>query len=499
VGGSDTYMTVVASIIDGTGATTWTGMVFDGGGVDGNVDKNVTLSGTPSSCDNQWTFESSGNLGGATNGEANDSDQDGSCSGVGYLLWGDFASSTSGDATAWSFQRKTFKDTGNTKYWRFYHDGDEIDIQYSADGTGWTSITSISQDTNDFSLWHVSGDTYVYICYDTADDIEVMRGTLSASNISWGTAGIGLNGSGASDTYDYCNISRDSSGYLWVVGRHYDGTNYEIEVADTTGADPATPAFNSSSSLSATSNTDANTYGVMTPLDSQDMYVSWKRGANIEGCFWDDGDSGGQWENTGGSGGSVCSGGSNVDSIDTGISGLDDNISALADDTNDDVHLLYIESAPTPNVSYNRWDNGSGTNGTWQTVVALDTSATDAYVTISYDENTEDLYAVYIDTSNSYIHYRQCDVTTDATDCSTGGNWQSEQNWKTTGTNTNVTTNYSGPGEIFALWTEGTGSPYNIMWDFIIVPEKLWLWMGMGPLIPLLLRRKRRKYAEARA
>jgi len=399
--------------------------------------------------------------------------------------------STSADATGWSWQRKTFKDTANSNYWRAFYDGAEIDIEHSSDGSAWTPISSISQNTNDFSFWYRTGDTYVYICYDNSDDIEVMRGTLGASNITWGSSGIALNGTGASDTYDYCNIARDSSGYLWVVGRHYDGTNYEIEVADTTAADPATPSFNASSSLSATSSTDVNTYGAMTPLGSQDMYVTWKRGANIEGCFWDDG--GGQWENTGGSGGSTCSAGSNVDSIDTGITGLDDNISALSDDTNYDVHLAYIEDDATDTVSYNRWDNGSGTNGTWQTEITLDTSDTDAYVSISYDENTEDLYAVYIDTSNNYIKYRQCDVTTDATDCSTIGNWQTEQDWKTTGTNTNVTTNYGGGGEIFALWTEGSGSPYTINWDTIIVPEYLWLFFGLGPFLPGLINRHRKR------
>ncbi len=125
--------------------------------------------------------------------------------------------------------------------------------------------------------------------------------------------------------------------------------------------------------------------------------------------------------------------------------------------------------------------------------VTLDSSDDDAYVTLSYDENTEDLYAVYIDTNNSYINYRQCDVTTDATDCSTVGNWQSEQNWKTTGTKTNITTNYGGPGEIFVLWTQGTGSPYTIDWDTIVVPEHLWLFFFPAPFLPLFLRRREAK------
>lgn len=88
-GASDVYMLVAGTVLDATGPQTWTGMVFDEGTTDSNVNYNVILAGDPVSCTNQWTFESSGAFGGATNGEANDNDTDGSCSGVGYLKWSD--------------------------------------------------------------------------------------------------------------------------------------------------------------------------------------------------------------------------------------------------------------------------------------------------------------------------------------------------------------------------------------------------------------------------
>ncbi|KXK07711.1 MAG: hypothetical protein UZ21_OP11001000933 [Microgenomates bacterium OLB22] len=85
-GTNTTYISVASGIIDG-GSLSWDDMTFDD--TTGFADFNVTLSGTPAACSTQWSFYGAGTLGGATNGEANDSDTDGSCSGVGYLKWFD--------------------------------------------------------------------------------------------------------------------------------------------------------------------------------------------------------------------------------------------------------------------------------------------------------------------------------------------------------------------------------------------------------------------------
>lgn len=87
----DAYMTVTNTLLNSTGAQTWTGMQFDPDAVDTNLPTyNVILAANPSACTNAWTFESSGNYGGATNGEASDSDSGdaGACNGgAGYLVW----------------------------------------------------------------------------------------------------------------------------------------------------------------------------------------------------------------------------------------------------------------------------------------------------------------------------------------------------------------------------------------------------------------------------
>lgn len=91
-GASDTYITVTSGLLDSSGAQSWIDMIFDDSTTDSAIDKNVTLSGSPSACTNAWTFYSTGNKGGATAGEANDTDpgDGGLCnSGNGYLLWQD--------------------------------------------------------------------------------------------------------------------------------------------------------------------------------------------------------------------------------------------------------------------------------------------------------------------------------------------------------------------------------------------------------------------------
>lgn len=95
IGAAGYYLTVDNAVMDGVGGQTWTGMVFDdnGDGADGTVTGPATLDVAPSGgCSDLWTFESTGNQGGSSNGESNDSDPgDGTvCTGSnGYLQWTD--------------------------------------------------------------------------------------------------------------------------------------------------------------------------------------------------------------------------------------------------------------------------------------------------------------------------------------------------------------------------------------------------------------------------
>ena len=241
-------------------------------------------------------------------------------------------------ASGYSFQRKTFFDDQDAKntYWLFYHDGDQIEVRYSQDnGATWDDyrdIASFNYDTNDFSVWYrsIGGTEYVWVAIAVNDDIIVRRGTLSATSISWhGTTQTALNGGGASDTYANAYLSLDSSNYLWVMARYYNGGGYSVKAVDsiaTAGSDWAALTWNSAKQISdGTSNTTV--YGTVVPLASQDMYATFVSNTALEGCLWDDDDSGGRWED---GSGNACAYGA----LTTSYYFKNQNADYLATDTN---------------------------------------------------------------------------------------------------------------------------------------------------------------------
>jgi hypothetical protein len=120
----------------------------------------------------------------------------------------------------------------------------------------------------------------------------------------------------------------------------------------------------------------------------------------------------------------------------------------------------------------------------WSTATVLDSNSGNTYTTISLDTSTGDLYSFWIRSNN--IYYKKY--------TSSSSTWGvSPILWKS-GTNlTNLTSNYSGNGMIFAQWTSGSGSPYTVNWDILLIPEKIWLFMGLGIVVPWWLKRRKRK------
>jgi hypothetical protein len=205
-------------------------------------------------------------------------------------------------ATGYSFQRKQIYDDQNARYWSLNHDGDEIEIRYSSDGAIWSNPATaasghLAYDTNDFTVWYKSISTveYIFLAVASGNDILLRRGTLSASDITWESTVItALNGTSATDSYSHPSLSLDSSNYLWVGARHYGGANYSFKTVrsdDTDTADIATwsnMGFGTTIPVSQVSDdqTNANVFGNIVPLGSQDMYVTFAKDTAIEGCKW---------------------------------------------------------------------------------------------------------------------------------------------------------------------------------------------------------------------
>jgi hypothetical protein len=207
---------------------------------------------------------------------------------------------------------------------------------------------------------------------------------------------------------------------------------------------------------------------VIVPRTSGSVYASFIDGTAIKGCVYDAaGDS--RWENTAGS---TCVDGANQDSIATGTSGLSNNLSAVADSSGY-VNLSYIDS--TGSAEFRRYTTS------WSNPTCLEVTTGNTYTTISLDSTTGDLYAFWI--RSNHIYYKKYTSGTSTWD-------SSPTDWKS-GTNlTNLTSNYSAEGRIFAQWTSGSSSPYTINWDILLnIPERIWLFLGLGLIIPRLRRK----------
>lgn len=368
--------------------------------------------------------------------------------------------STSNYATAYSIQRKTFYDPGNSRYWEFYYDGTEIDIWYSADGNSWSSTTSLAYNTYEFSVWSAvaSGTSYVWIAYKSGSNIYARRGTLGTSSITWDASSYNVLTAPRFFTYSNPQITRDSSGYLWIAANYVSSAYNSIRTLRSSNPnDPS--AWGSITEPSIASDWPASP--VIAALDIQTMYIVYSLSGSVHGCFWDN--TAGRWED---SDGNDCTYGANTDSIGTTRVNINSYLSAVVDTSNYDFHLIYMVDDTTDKVAYKRWDNSTGTNGSWQSDTILDSSGNNhGYGTISIDTDTRDLYAFWMDTSTNHIFYRQCDVSAATSECSAVGDWIAEVDWKTTTSGIHLTSNFSGASKIFAEWTEGSSSPYNVYWD----------------------------------
>ena len=447
-----------------TSNKTWANLAFDpGGGDDATYNINADGSGIT------WHIcLATGSLA----GEDYDNEANGAV--IGWLSDSAKCISTSSSsiATANSHQRKTFYETTNGVYWTFFYSGSNIAYYYSGDdGATWSSGGTIAADYGYFSVWYAGGTT-VYVAYFDTYDVLVNKGTTSASSISWGTAGIALNGSGSSDDYEVPYISIDSSGYLWVVARYNDcdaagGTQYCIRAVRSTNVDDQS-AWDVNTTLSDTSNMDASNWSVIVPLSSQNMYAVWTRDVAIEGKKYTNGVG---WDAL-------------ATSIGTAYNSL--RFSAVSTTGSPDrVHLIYATTS-TGYIIYDQW-NSTDDNWTSFSNVTLDSVGVNFQPTISLDTNTSDLYAFWV--RADIIRYKK------GVSPYNSGDWDgSATTFKSKGQIAYQTSNYSGPGRIFVIWTQGDVSPYSVVWKYVIVPERLLVLLGFGPLLPLFLRRKRRSH-----
>jgi hypothetical protein len=130
--------------------------------------------------------------------------------------------------------------------------------------------------------------------------------------------------------------------------------------------------------------------------------------------------------------------------------GINSSISAVSDSSGN-VYLTYTKTSD--NDLYMKRFNV--TTGVWGSEVAVHTGTVDS-VSLSLDTfNSNKLYAIYQDTNHIYAREAASPYTS----------WSTAEAITTIGTNRYPIAGFytSGSGEYFVMWTEGTESPYDVM------------------------------------
>jgi len=362
------------------------------------------------------------------------------------------ATSTETRATTYNRSRKTWWD--GTRYWASFDNGNDIVFYYSTDGTSWTQNTSATITGKDYTYTIWGDATDLYIAYVISLDVRVRKATsYPGTSFAWGTEYTAFDGTGPTDNHFLGGLTKDTSGYLWVSTVHYDGANGQIYVKRSTSANDVS-GWNSTVQLSSSSGFTQQTNIV--PLNNGDVYAlfSMTGATTLFGCYFDS-QGNNRWED---SSGNDCTNGANHDTIGTDLNIGTYGFSSTVDPINYDIHVVGRKSSGT-GLSYIRWDNGTGTNGTWQSKNDTGGAVSNENYSMSVDFDTGDLFLTYINTEPYLI---TCDKSLATSECSTAGDWSSATDLGTLTSGSYVNSNFGAASRTFAIWRDNSGSPYDV-------------------------------------
>jgi hypothetical protein len=376
------------------------------------------------------------------------------------------------------YGRKTWHD--GTRYWASWDTGSDIVFYYSTDGTSWsqnTSATITTQRTNFYSVWANDTDAYLVkrsnSTLNDAHDVSIRKASsYPGTSFSWGTEYVVFDGSSSTNSYYNPSMAVDSNGRVWVVAHHLNdpggGNSMQAYARRSTNTNDISSW---DTAIALGENTTGTSHGSqIVALDSGNMYAFWVEGSALRGCFYDN-QTDNRWET---SGGSACTG-STYDTIDADASV---GFYAVADNDNYDVHLAFQQSnTPLNKISYRRWDNSSGTNGTWQSTLNIENTSSyeHRYPNITLDTLTNDLHISWVDSTNGVLYLNHCQVAEASSNCDILADWSSKSSIHTglTGTNsTFLNTNREGDGRVFGIFRDGTTSPYDVYFKIIYLNQE---------------------------
>lgn len=362
----------------------------------------------------------------------------------------------SSDATSTSNQRKLFYD--GTNFWSVYLDGPNTIATYSTDGVSWTSVGAVFKTAGVVrtSIWYDSSSNYVYAVGDrnaVSVNVYVQRGLVSPSthSITWTAAdrllAVSSNPSAAKNAY----ISKDASGYLWVMSTNATSatpSRYDLSVYRSSGPDSILGAWTFTGNMQTDIPQD-RVKGCVVPAGSGSVvwavytYAGFVAARKHTGAW-------------------------SAESILYTPTGLGSNTeeappSALVD-ARGVLHVVYGDDHEQPSgtsrphilYSYN-------TGSAWSAAIPLSSTLNNngfRYPTISLDTATGNVYAFWYDLQTQYVAAKR----------NVSGTWSTiTLQPQTADVKQHLTSIYSAPSADFIcyLWTQNTTATIQVVFDRI--------------------------------
>lgn len=359
-------------------------------------------------------------------------------------------------ATSMSYQRKLFWD--GTNFWCFYFSGTDTAHKYSTDGVSWPGRGAVFRTSgiNETSIWYDSTNKIVYAVGDrggASTNVYVQRGTVNPAShlITWAasdsTLAVSTSSLGGKNAY----ISKDSSGYIWILSSNYSVPNkYQLTAFKSTAVDSIS-SWSFSGNMFANAPSDPETRGSIVPAPNGVMWSIYSYSGNVISRKYD-----GSWQA----------------SKNIFLGGGTPTILAppsVVVDTLGVVHVVYgdsrkVGSIYVPAIEYAH----NNSDMSFTAAVALDTylpaDVGDIYPTISLDASTNSLYAFWLRTDTSFVGKtvmgRKC-VTGTWSNLTISGDTSYPKQY--------LTSIYSAPNanRICWEWTQNTTPSIHVMFDKI--------------------------------
>jgi hypothetical protein len=381
----------------------------------------------------------------------------------GTRAWVIDGTTTSPDATAMSYQRKLFYD--GTNFWSFYWDGTDTVYKYSTDnGVTWTVGGTVfkTSGVNEPSIWWDSSNSVVYVVGDTSTasvNVRLQRGVVTPAthSISWAggqdkTLAVSSNVLASKNAF----ISRDASGYIWVMSSNctsaapakYDLSAFRSSVVDSVAS------WLYAGNMLTVDDPLPNLKGSVVPAGTgTDVWAVYGYSGNVSARKYASG---------------VWSAETMIYTIGAGNPGNTDNAPPCAVvDGNGVIHVVYgnghEQSGTSKPYIYYVYNAGSS----WSVPYRLDVAANADgcfHPTISLDTSTGNIYAFWI----HHIFPPPTDSKTIEGKRNASGAWTAlTLSGQTVGDKQYLNSIYSAPGEQFVCWqwTQNTTSPIQVLFD----------------------------------